>query len=65
MLEQLFHEDSLRGYFPLYAARADLLRCAGRYGEASPAYAAAIRRCHNESERNFLRMRLDATAALR
>lgn len=65
MLEQLFHEDSLRGYFPLYAARADLLRRAGRYGEASLAYAEAIQRCHNQSERYYLRIRLDATNALR
>jgi RNA polymerase sigma-70 factor (ECF subfamily) len=65
MIDQLQREDSLSGYFPLYAARADLLRRAGRYGEACGAYEEALACCRNESERLFLSRRLRETRALK
>jgi len=54
MIDQLQREDALSGYFSLYAARADLLRRAGRYGEACNAYEEALAYCQNENERIFL-----------
>jgi RNA polymerase sigma-70 factor, ECF subfamily len=49
---------ALDGYYLFHAIRADLLRRAGRLGEAATAYSAAIDRTHNAAEREFLsRMR--------
>jgi RNA polymerase sigma-70 factor (ECF subfamily) len=50
--------DALRGYHPLPAARADLLRKLGRTTEAAAAYRAALELAGNERERAFLRRRL-------
>ncbi|MGW3954586.1 RNA polymerase sigma factor [Streptomyces sp. NPDC004752] len=50
--------DALRGYHPLPAARADLLRRLGRTAEAAAAYRAALAFVDNERERAFLRRRL-------
>ncbi|WP_406165008.1 RNA polymerase sigma factor [Streptomyces sp. NBC_00996] len=50
--------DALRGYHPLPAARADLLRRLGRTAEAAAAYRAALELVDNERERAFLRRRL-------
>ncbi|CAM5585378.1 RNA polymerase sigma factor (plasmid) [Streptomyces viridifaciens] len=50
--------DALRGYHPLPAARADLLRRLGRTAEAAAAYRAALELVDNERERTFLRRRL-------
>ncbi|MFJ6831037.1 RNA polymerase sigma factor [Streptomyces sp. NPDC091209] len=50
--------DALRGYHPLPAARADLLRRLGRTSEAAAAYRAALELVDNERERGFLRRRL-------
>ena len=50
--------DALRGYHPLPAARADLLRKLGRTTEAATAYQAALELAGNERERAFLRRRL-------
>lgn len=50
--------DALRGYHPLPAARADLLRRLGRTAEAAAAYQAALELVDNERERAFLRRRL-------
>src|SRR5262249_60287928 len=44
----------LAAYQPYHAARADLLRQAGRRDEAREAYARAIELCRDESERRFL-----------
>lgn len=63
LLEQLQQEPALQGYFPLYAARADLLRRAGLTAQAAAAYTEALARCHNESERQYLAMRLRQTSA--
>jgi RNA polymerase sigma-70 factor (ECF subfamily) len=45
----------LPGYYLLHAIRAELLRRLGRPGEAAQAYGAAIDRCENAAEREFLR----------
>jgi predicted RNA polymerase sigma factor len=49
---------ALRGYHPLPAARADLLRRLGRTAEAAAAYRAALELVGNERERAFLHRRL-------
>jgi len=48
----------LDGYYLLHAVRADLLHRLGRNGEAADAYAAAIERTANQSERDHLARRL-------
>jgi len=53
----------LADYQPYHAARADLLRCAGRREEAAAAYRTAIDLCHGEPERRFLASRLAGLAA--
>jgi RNA polymerase sigma-70 factor (ECF subfamily) len=58
LLKQLQQEPALQGYFPLYAAHADLLRRAGLVAQAASAYEEAILRCHTDSERQYLAMRL-------
>jgi RNA polymerase sigma-70 factor (ECF subfamily) len=49
---------ALSDYYLFHAARADLLRRAGRLSESSSAYAWALGLCHNERERAFLKRRL-------
>jgi RNA polymerase sigma-70 factor, ECF subfamily len=51
-------DEALRGYHPLPAARADLLRRLGRTTEAAAAYGAALELASNERERAFLRKKL-------
>ncbi len=51
-------EKALHDYHLFHAARADLLRRAGRLNEASVAYQQALKLCQNERERAFLRRRL-------
>jgi RNA polymerase sigma-70 factor (ECF subfamily) len=48
----------LDAFHPLHAARADLLRRAGRRAEATAAYARAIAVCANVVERRYLERRL-------
>jgi RNA polymerase sigma-70 factor (ECF subfamily) len=48
----------LADYPPYHAARADLLRCAGRSAEAAAAYRSALALCRSEPERRFLEDRL-------
>jgi RNA polymerase sigma-70 factor (ECF subfamily) len=50
---------ALSEYYLFHAARADLLRRAGRLSEASSVYVRALGLCHNERERAFLLRRLD------
>jgi RNA polymerase sigma-70 factor (ECF subfamily) len=57
-LDALAGRDDMRGYHLLPAARADLLRRAGRREEAAAAYAEALARVGNETERRFLERRL-------
>ncbi len=52
----------LAGYQPYHAARADLLRRAGRDEEAAAAYRLALDLCRGEPERRFLAGRLAGLA---
>lgn len=58
LLERSTLEKELSDYYLFYAARADLLRRAGRMRDARDAYTLALNLCHNERERAFLRRRL-------
>jgi RNA polymerase sigma-70 factor (ECF subfamily) len=51
---RLVDELELGDYHLFHAVRADLLRRLGRNAEATSAYAAAIERCGNDREREFL-----------
>ena len=55
-------EESLATYHWFYAARANLLRRAGRMDEAAADYVQALRLCENSVERRFLQRRLSALA---
>ena len=59
-LDALEASGRLAGYHLLPAARADLLRRAGRTEEAAAAYREAIAITKNEAERAYLERRLDA-----
>jgi len=50
----------LGGYYLFHSVRAELLRRLGRNAEAVAAYDAAIERCANEAERQFLVRRRDS-----
>jgi RNA polymerase sigma-70 factor (ECF subfamily) len=50
-------EKELEGYHLLHAARADLLRRAGRHAEATGSYARALALVTNDSERRYLEKR--------
>jgi RNA polymerase sigma-70 factor (ECF subfamily) len=54
---RLVEELELGDYHLFHAVRADLLRRLGRGGEAAAAYQAAIERCGNAREREFLQER--------
>ncbi len=58
-LDALAGRDGIRGYHLLPAARADLLRRAGRRAEATLAYAEALTLVSNDAERRYLARRLD------
>jgi RNA polymerase sigma-70 factor (ECF subfamily) len=58
LLADLEASGQLRGYHYLPAARADLLRRAGRQAEAREAYRAALALVENQAEREFLERRL-------
>ena len=55
--------EPLEGYHLFHAARADLLRRAGRSAEAREAYEGALARVTNETERRFLARRRAALGA--
>jgi len=57
LLDRLW--DDLRGYYPFYAARADLLRRNGEREAAAEDYQQALDRCPNALERVYLQRRLD------
>jgi RNA polymerase sigma-70 factor (ECF subfamily) len=57
-LDALAGREGIRGYHLLPAARADLLRRAGRRAEAAAAYAEALALVGNEAERRYLSRRL-------
>lgn len=52
-------EAETAAFYPLYAARADLLRRAGEREAAAEAYEQAARFCSNAAERAYLQRRLD------
>ena len=54
---RLVEELELGGYHLFHAVRADLLRRLGRGADAAAAYQAAIERCGNAREREFLQER--------
>ena len=58
LLDQPALGKTLRDYHLFYAARADLLRRAGRLEEARSAYLLALNLCQNERERAFLQRRI-------
>jgi RNA polymerase sigma-70 factor (ECF subfamily) len=57
-LDALEPSPALVGYQPYHAARADLLRRAGRLAEAALAYRRAHELTENAAERRFLETRL-------
>lgn len=58
LLERLRLGEALSSYYLFHAARADLLRRAGRADEARAAYIRALDLCQNRIERRFLQRRL-------
>ncbi len=58
LLAQLENAPALQGYHLFHAARADLLRRAGKMDEACSAYTEALKLCQNEIEQAYLRRRL-------
>ena len=59
LLDDLDRADaSLSGYYLAHAARADLLRRAGRYEEAARSYRRAMELCPNPVEVRYLRRRM-------
>ncbi len=56
-LDALAGREGIRGYHLLPAARADLLRRAGRHAEAAAAYAEALALVGNDAERRYLARR--------
>src|SRR5579863_8313822 len=59
LLDQPALGKTLRDYHLFHAARADLLRRAGRFEQARDAYMLALKLCQNERERAFLMRRLE------
>jgi len=57
---RLVNELDLSRYHLFHAVQADLLRRLGRNAEASTAYQAAIARCANAREKDFLQRQCDA-----
>jgi RNA polymerase sigma-70 factor (ECF subfamily) len=65
LLDHLRLGETLAHYHLYHAARADLLRRAGRHEEAAASYRAALSLCQNRIEQRFLQRRLaEVTAQL-
>ena len=58
LIDELAAAGDLDGYHLLHAARADLFRRLGSFGEAGNSYRRALELVTNESERRFLERRL-------
>jgi RNA polymerase sigma-70 factor (ECF subfamily) len=58
-LNKLAEDRTLRNYYPFHAARGELLREAGRHGEAVDAYQKALSLTSSEPVRRFLMKRID------
>lgn len=65
LLDQLRLGDALAGYHLYHAARADLLRRAGQFAQATASYERALELCQNTIERQFLQRRLRELAGQR
>jgi RNA polymerase sigma-70 factor (ECF subfamily) len=63
MIDDIDRRGDLRGYHLLHAARADLLRRAGRHTEAVAAYRRALAECENDVEKSYLKRRLQEVTA--
>lgn len=63
-LDTIEQDGALRNYHLFHAARADLLRRAGRYRDALPAYDRALELAENHRERDYLERRRAEVAAL-
>jgi RNA polymerase sigma-70 factor (ECF subfamily) len=59
---RLVDELNLDRYYLFHAVRADLLRRLGRNADAATAYQAAMSRCDNSREKDFLQRQYDALA---
>lgn len=57
-IDELSEPERLAQYHHLHAARADLLRRAGRFDEAAAAYRLALNLCMNDGESRYLQRRL-------
>jgi RNA polymerase sigma-70 factor, ECF subfamily len=64
-IKQLATNENLQDYHLLHAARADLLRRLGSFGDAAESYQRALDLASNESERRFLERRLREVAAVK
>jgi RNA polymerase sigma-70 factor (ECF subfamily) len=64
-LDALAAREGIGGYHLLHAARADLLRRAGRLGDAGAAYEQALSLAGNEAERRYLGRRLAEVSGAR
>ncbi len=62
LLEAIATEQTLAGYHLYHAARADLLRRAGHFTEASISYRQALALCQNAVEARYLERRLAEVA---
>jgi RNA polymerase sigma-70 factor (ECF subfamily) len=63
MIDDIDRRGDLRGYHLLHAARADLLRRAGRHTEAAASYRRALDECENDVEKSYLKRRLQEVTA--
>ncbi len=63
LIDALAADGRLDGYYLLHAARADLLRRMGLHAEAAGSYEQAMELTANDSERRFLRGRLEEVRA--
>jgi RNA polymerase sigma-70 factor (ECF subfamily) len=64
LIEEIIESGALDGYYALPAARADLLRRAGRLPEAAESYRAALEIAPSDAERRYLSRQL-ASALIR
>lgn len=58
LIDEIAASGQLDGYHLMHAARADLMRRAGAYGDAAKSYRLALELATNESERRYLERRL-------
>jgi len=62
-LDALADARGMADYYLLPAARADLLRRAGKYAEAARAYSEALALSRSEAERRYLERRMGEVTA--